>query len=147
MADADLAQISGCTVTSAVHAPEAQNTQPISEDDDTVDLENPAEASDVSVVDEKSEPKQQSESVVTTDLYGGTESGSGTSSGMSQGVSISNTNSGTQTAAVSQARSSRPDANYQTGNGLGSDVLLVGAAAFGILALILAVRRHREEKS
>lgn len=145
MADVDLAQITDCTVASAVRAPETKKTTPDPEDIDTVDLENPDEASDISIVDEKSEPEQQTEAVVS-DITGGTDSGSSASSGMSQGVSISNTNSGTQTAAASQAKSSRPDANYQTGNGIGSDMLLIGAAAFGILALVLAVRHHREEK-
>lgn len=146
MADADLEQISDCTVASAVRAPEAQKTSPDPEDNDTIDLENPDEVSDISIVDEKSEPAQHSETTVS-DITDGTKSGSNASSDMSQGVSISNTNGGTQTAATSQARSSRPDANYQTGNGLGSDMLLVGAAAFGMLALILAVRHRREDKS
>lgn len=51
-----------------------------------------------------------------------------------------------KTAASSQAQSSRPDANYKTGDGWVSDLLLVGAAAFGILALILAVRCHGKEQ-
>lgn len=140
MADVDLAQITDCTVASAVRAPEASKTTPDPVDIDTVDLENPVEASDISIVDEESEPAQQAEAVVS-DVTGGSDVSSGT-----QGVSISNTSSGTQTSVASQAKSSRPDVNYQTGNGLGSDMLLIGAAAFGILALILAVRHRREEK-
>lgn len=150
MADADLAQITDCIVASAVHTPQAQKTTPTSEDTDTadtdtVDLENLDDSSDIRIVDEKSVPEQQSEDIVT-DVTGGTERESNASSGMSQGVSVSNTSSSTQTSTTPQTKASRPDSNYKTGIGFGSDALLIGAAAFGILALVLAVRRHKEEK-
>lgn len=147
MADADLAAISDCTVASAVQAPQAAKTDGESDRNDTVDLENPEEASDINVVDEEagSEEQFQKDTAKTTETTGQIEADVNSSSVAVQ--NISDTGNGTQTSAIAQSKSSRPDANYKTGIGLGSDALIVGAAAFGILALILAVRRHREDRS
>lgn len=147
MADADLAEISDCNVTGAVRAPEAAEPP---QENETVDLQNPDEASDINIVDEEAGADAQDQVAVTdttshTDTTSYTDTGSDEVAVVTQHVS--GTSNGTQSAAAPQAKASRPDANYKTGVGLGSDVFLIGGAVSGILALILVVRRHREEES
>ena len=81
----------------------------------------------------------------TTETTGEIEADSDSSAVVVQNVS--DTGNGIQTEASAQSQSSGPDENYKTGIGLGSDVLIVGAAVFGILSLILTVRRRREDRS
>lgn len=52
----------------------------------------------------------------------------------------------TQSDQTSGNQSAQPDQNYKTGAGFGNDGILIIAAACGILALLLAVRKHGEEK-
>ncbi len=152
MADADLGAVSDCTVASAVQAPQAENPP----QDDIVDIENPDDTTDIQVVDEVEDPQGTDESSgagqtdpqPTQNTSAGDVSGAdiqpqpamadpgSTESGSSAGAAES-------TSYTQQSGSSGLDANYKTGAGLGSDVYLIGAAVFGILALVLLVRRHR----
>lgn len=151
MADASLTEVSDVTVAGSVRAPETGNTpaqnspEPESTPDDTdmVDLDNPEEASDISIVDEQADPQGQQETDVSN-TAGSTGSESGVSGSMAQGTSSAG--SSPKAAAVQSAKSSRPDSNYKTGIGLGSDALLVGAAVCGILALVLVLRRRKGEE-
>lgn len=141
MADADLAEISDCTVAGAVQAPQAAESDG---ENDMIDLENPEETSGIDIIDEEAgweEPFQ----IDTTETTGEIEADSDSSAVVVQNVS--DTGNGIQTEASAQSQSSGPDENYKTGIGLGSDVLIVGAAVFGILSLILTVRRRREDRS
>ena len=100
------------------------------------DLQNPQDATDISIMDEETDD-QTPAAVTRTD----------TDEVSVATQQISGTDNGTHAAAVTQTGASRPDENYKTGIGLGSDMFLIGAAASGILALVLAVRRRREEES
>lgn len=154
MADEELAQVADCTVASAVQVPKAQTPakepakEPAEEpavkadENSPVDLQDPQAAGDISIVDEEANPETPLETVLS-DAGGNTQGGA-----IASEQHIAGSEESTQAASVSpQAKASRVDANYQTGIGLGSDALLIGAAAFGILALVLAVRHRREEKS
>lgn len=50
----------------------------------------------------------------------------------------------TKTSSSSEVVSSKPDQNYKTGAGMGYDIWLIVAVACGMLALILAVKKHDE---
>lgn len=151
MADASLTEVSDVTVAGSVRvpetgsAPEQNPSEPENTPDDTdmVDLDNPEEASDISIVDEQADPQGQQETDVSN-TAGSTGSESGVSGSMAQGTSSAG--SSPKAAAVQSAKSSRPDSNYKTGIGLGSDALLVGAAVCGILALVLVLRRRKGEE-
>ncbi|MDE7312061.1 MAG: hypothetical protein K2N87_10680 [Eubacterium sp.] len=149
MADAELEQVSDCTVASAVQVPQTakpvkEPTQdPIKETDESspVDLQDPQQAADISIVDEEINPETPSEDV-PSDAASGAAQQTANAADSTQAASAAG---GTQAAVSPQAKASRVDANYQTGIGLGSDALLIGAAVFGILALVLALRHRREE--
>lgn len=165
MADAGLTEISDCTVSSAVRAPQV-GKEP--EESGIVDLQNPDETAGIDIVDEAAKTAKQEgnasnaadggTSNASVGTAQGTQAGSasgntarGMSAGMAQGTSAGSTPQGASGAgstpqAALAAQPSGLDANYQTGIGLGSDALLLGAAAFGILALVLALRHYREEK-
>ncbi len=133
LADSDLADISDCIVADEVFTPE--ESEP-SQENDMSDLQNPQDATDISIMDEETDD-QTPAAVTRTD----------TDEVSVATQQISGTDNGTHAAAVTQTGASRPDENYKTGIGLGSDMFLIGAAASGILALVLAVRRRREEES
>lgn len=135
LADSDLTDISDCIVADEVFTPE--ESEP-SQENDTSDLQNPQDATDISIMDEEAD--DQTPAAVTRTDTDADEVSVATQQ-------ISGTDNGTHAAAVTQTRASRPDENYKTGIGLGSDMFLIGAAASGILALVLAVRRRREEES
>lgn len=149
MADASLTEVSDVTVASSVRAPETgkapesgdeQVPENTPDDTDMVDLDNLGETADVSLVDETADSQGESETDVSN-TAGSTGSESGVSGSMAQGTSSAG--SSPKAAAV---QSSRPDSNYKTGIGLGSDALLIGAAVFGILALVLALRKRKGEE-
>ena len=135
LADSDLTDISDCIVADEVFTPE--ESEP-SQENDTSDLQNPQDATDISIMDEEAD--DQTPAAVTRTDTDADEVSVATQQ-------ISGTDNGTHAAAVTQTRASRPDENYKTGIGLGSDMFLIGAAASGILARVLAVRRRREEES
>lgn len=135
LADSDLTDISDCIVADEVFTPE--ESEP-SQENDTSDLQNPQDATDISIMDEEAD--DQTPAAVTRTDTDADEVSVATQQ-------ISGTDNGTHAAAVTQTGASRPDENYKTGIGLGSDMFLIGAAASGILALVLAVRRRREEES
>ncbi len=170
MADANLAEVGDCDVTSAVYAPKAPAAP---DENDTVDLENPDQASGIQIEDEggdtqypveyPSTPEEGDDGTQTpagaSDLPWSAESTSGEAqavvanadggAGSATGVSASWPGAGTQaqTVAARSASGSRPDANYKTGAGLGNDIYLIGAAAFGVVTLVLVVRKRRDKES
>lgn len=150
MADAELEQVSDCTVASALQVPQpvkepTQDQIKETDENSPVDLQDPQQAADISIVDEEINPETPSEDVAS-DAVSGAEQQAANAAGSTQAAGSAQAAGSTQAAAVSpQAKASRVDANYQTGIGLGSDALLIGAAAFGILALVLALRHRREE--
>lgn len=157
MADADLSAVADCTVASAVNAPKAPNgsnesngssnsNEPDHSDEpddsnDPVDVDNSDDSSDISIVDEETDPSIRTDPSpdTGTDVAGRTNTSGAQSAGSTESGS-------TALASAQGAQPSSPDPNYQTGDGIGSDLLLIGAAASGILALLMAVRRRKEEK-
>lgn len=161
MADADLSAVSDCQVTSAVHAPQAapqkdesgqekqadqtDNSQNKEKDTDLdmVDLENPDETTGISIVDEESGADEPV--TVATDAGGSTGSAANAAASMSQGETAAPSQSVTKTQTVAAQASAKPDRNYRTGAGIGIDVYLIGAAACGLLALMLSVRHFKRK--
>ena len=151
MADADLDAVTDCKVSGQVRVPETAGSKDNAADkkDGTADLK--AQETDTTDGTEgKSSPSEQK-----------AVGSAGTDTGNVQSVSIAaNTreagaaSSEVQYSSVQNAkpdlasgsRSAKPDQSYKTGAGLGNDIFLVIAAACGILALMLAVRKYGEEK-
>ncbi len=136
MADADLSEVADCAVAGTVSAPQTPQTPqtpPESDESDLVDTDNLEDTSEISIVDEQVQPDDpQKDDVPDTGNTDGTSTG--------QTGNYSNTSGSPQASA----KSSRLDANYKTGNGLGSDWLLVGAAACGISAIVFGIRRSKK---
>lgn len=136
MADADLSEVADCAVADTVSAPQTPQTPqtpPESDESDLVDTDNLEDTSEISIVDEQVQPDDpQKDDVPDTGNTDGTSAG--------QTGNYSNTSGSPQASA----KSSRLDANYKTGNGLGSDWLLVGAAACGISAIVFGIRRSKK---
>ena len=63
---------------------------------------------------------------------------------MTQGETAAPSQSVTKTQTVAVQAAAKPDRNYQTGAGIGIDMYLIGAAACGLLALLLSVRRLKK---
>lgn len=150
MADADLSVVSDCQVTSAVHAPQGDSSgqknqadQAKDTDPDTVDLENPDETADISIVDEESGADEPI-TVAAADAGGSAGSQTNAPSDMTQGETAAPSQSVTKTQTVAVQAAAKPDRNYQTGAGIGIDMYLIGAAACGLLALLLSVRRLKK---
>ena len=136
MADADLSEVADCAVAGTVSAPQTPQTPqtpPESDESDLVDTDNLEDTSEISIVDEQVQPDDpQKDDVPDTGNTDGTSTG--------QTGNYSNTSGSPQAST----KSSRLDANYKTGNGLGSDWLLVGAAACGISAIVFGIRRSKK---
>ncbi len=150
MADADLSVVSDCQVTSAVHALQGDSSgqknqadQAKDTDPDTVDLENPDETADISIVDEESGADEPI-TVAAADAGGSAGSQTNAPSDMTQGETAAPSQSVTKTQTVAVQAAAKPDRNYQTGAGIGIDMYLIGAAACGLLALLLSVRRLKK---
>lgn len=155
MTDADLSNVSDCRVSSQVRVPETsgkkENTK--KNQTDTVDLKASEPEQDTGKSTESSAAGNSAADTAGADNENIQIAASDTAAGSIQETSVS-AEGGTQSTSVknaqaapsSDAGSSRPDRNYKTGAGIGSDILLVLAAACGILALVLAVRKHGEEK-
>lgn len=156
MADADMDAVTDCKVSSQVRVPETADSKDDSSDkkDGKADLES-QKTENTDRAEGKSNPsEQQAVNVASTDT-GNVQSTSNTDVASTQRTETSE-DSGVQHMAVQNvqfqsapaldAGSAKPDQSYKTGAGLGSDIFLVIAAAFGILALMLAVRKHGEEK-
>ena len=158
MADADLAAVTDCKVSSQVRVPETAGSRA-----DNADVKDDAEGSktqktgntvnknDTENTNENSgSPEQQAgntastgngdvQSISHTVVANAQQAAAGSGA---QHTSVQNV----QPAQPSASGSAQPDQNYKTGAGLGSDIFLIIAAACGILALMLAVRKHGEEK-
>lgn len=155
MADADLASVTDCKVSSQVRVPETTGSR----DNDT-DKKDDAEGSETqetgntenkdSTERTSSSSEQQAEDTANTGT-GAVQGVSHTAAASTQGAAADSGVQQTsiqngQQAPASGSRSAKPDQNYKTGAGLGNDIFLFIAVACGILALMLAVRKHGEEK-
>lgn len=155
MADADLAAITDCKVTSRVRVPETAgsrgNDADKKDDAEGSKIEETGNTETKDNIERKSgSSEQQAADTASTDT--------GDMQGISHAVAASTqeaaADSGVQHTSVQNVRqvpasgsgSAKPDQNYKTGAGLGNDIFLIIAAACGILALMLAVRKHGEAK-
>ncbi len=155
MTDADLSAVSDCRVSSRVRVPETSGKKEDAKKDqtDTVDLKASEPEQSTGKSAESSAAGNPAADTAGADNENIQSAASDTSAGSTQETAVS-AGGGTQSTSVQNAQaasssdtgSSRPDQNYKTGSGIGSDILLVLAAACGILALVLAVRKHGEEK-
>ena len=161
MADADLAAVTDCKVSGRVHVPETADVR-----DNDADKKDDAEGSKTQEAG-NAENKNNSENNDHAEGKSGSlqqqavdtaNADTGEAQGISHTVAASTqvavADSGVQHTSVQNAQlapasgsgGAKPDQNYKTGAGLGNDIFLITAAACGILALVLAVRRHGEEK-
>lgn len=145
MADADLSAVSNCKVTSKARVPET-----VDKKDNTAEAKAFGTGQGTDATERESgQSEQQTVSVANVDT-GSVQSASGSVTGNAAGTASSGAQSASaqnvRAAAASDAGSAKPDQNYKTSAGLGNDILLVIAAACGILALLLAVGKNREEK-
>lgn len=154
MADADLDAVTDCKVSSRVRVPETAGSKDNDTDkkDVTADLKQ-QETETTDGTEGKSNPfEQQAAGIAGTDT-GNVQSVSNTVAANTQetgavaggGVQYTSVQNA-QSAPASGSGSAKPDQSYKTGAGLGNDIFLVIAAACGILALMLAVRKYGEEK-
>lgn len=155
MADADLAAVTDCKVTSQVRVPETVGSR--GNDADKKDDAEGSKIQETGNTETKDDIERQSDSseqqaadTASTDT-GDVQSISHAVAASTQGVAA---DSGVQHTSVQNVRqvpasgsgSAKPDQNYKTGAGLGNDIFLIIAAACGILALMLTVRKHGEAK-
>lgn len=126
MADADLSEVSNCSVTSRVKVPETANTK-------TEIKESKSSEEDLvaSVADISGETAAQQE-VRTSNASAGNVQRT------SQNVSSA--------ASAPVSGNAKADENYKTGAGIGSDVFLLAAVICGIFALVMAVSKRRESE-
>lgn len=155
MADADLAAVTDCKVTSRVRVPETAGSR-----GSDADKKDDAEGSKMQEtgntetkdnIERKSDSsEQQAADTASTDTgdmqsishaVAASTQEAAADSGV-QHTSVQNV----QQAPASGSGSAKPNQNYKTGAGLGNDIFLIIAAACGILALMLAVRKHGEAK-
>lgn len=153
MADADLDAVTDCKVSSRVRVPETAGSR-----GNDADKKDDAEGSDTRETGNtenknNTERKSGSSQHQAADTAGtDTKDVQSISHAVAASTQETAADSGVQQASVQNAQqasgsgSAKADQNYKTGAGLGSDIFLIIAAAFGILALILAVRKHGEEK-
>ncbi len=162
MADADLSAVSDCQVTSAVHAPQAapqgdsggqdnqadetDNSQDKEKDTDLdmVDLENPDETEGIRIVDEE-RGADEPVTVAAADAGSGAGGEANAAEGITHGETAAPSQSVTKTQTVAAQAAAKPDRNYRTGAGIGIDIYLIGAAACGLLALMLSVRHFKKK--
>lgn len=145
MADADLSAVSNCKVSSKVRVPET-----VDKKENTAEAKASGTGQGTDAAERESgQSEQQTVSVANVDT-GSVQSASGSVTGNAAGTAASGAQSASaqnaKAATASEAGSAKPDQNYKTGAGLGNDILLVIAVACGILALLLAVGKNREEK-
>lgn len=154
MTDADLSNVSDCRVSSQVRVPETSGEKKDTENakTDTVDLKAPEPAQDNGKAEEGNVSENPAEDTASVENES-SQNTPDTEVNSTQGTSVSTGGSGqsasiqnAQSSASSNTGSSRPDQNYKTGAGIGSDLLLVIAVSCGILALVLAVRKRGEGK-
>lgn len=139
MADADLAAVTDCKVSSQVRVPETTGSR-----DDNADVKDDAEDTKTQKTGNtvnKNDTENTKENSGSLEQQAGNTASTGNGDGV-QHASVQNV----QPAQSSASGSAQLDQNYKTGAGLGSDIFLIIAAACGILALMLAVRKHGEEK-
>lgn len=155
MADADLAAVTDCKVSSRVRVPETAGSR----DDDT-DKKDGAGGSETQETGNTENKDNTERTGGSSEQQAGDNANTGTGAvqGVSHTVAASTrgaaADSGVQQTSVQKVQqapatgrgSAKPDQNYKTGAGLGNDIFLIIAAACGILALMLAVRKHGEEK-
>lgn len=158
MADADLAAVTDCKVSSQVRVPETtgsrDNNTDVKDEKDgskTQETGNTVNKNNTENTKENSGSLEQQAGNTASTGNGDVQSISHTDAANTQqaaaGSGVQHTSvQNVQPAQSSASGSAQPDQNYKTGAGLGSDIFLIIAAACGILALMLAVRKHGEEK-
>lgn len=124
MADADLSEVSNCSVTSMVNVSKTANTEIEGSEPNEEDL-------DTSVATVSRETATQQEVHISNASTGNVQRTS-----QSESSAVSAPASG----------SSKADENYQTGAGIGSDIFLIAAVICGIFALIMAARTKGENE-
>lgn len=155
MADADLNEVTDCKVSSRLRVPETAGSR-----GNDADKKDGAEGSDTQETG-NTENKNNTERKSGSSQHQAADTDS-TDTGDVQSIShavVASTqetaaDSGVQQASVQNVQqtptsgsgSVKTDQNYKTGAGLGNDIFLIIAAACGILALMLVVRKHGEEK-
>lgn len=154
MADADLEAVTDCKVSSKVRVPETAGSQngDINKKDSTVDLKSQETGNTDKTEGESSSSEQQTAVIANTDngnaqsvsnsVAANTQRTEAAADSGIQHISVQNT----QSVRSSGTGSAKPDQSYKTGAGLGNDIFLLIAASCGILALMLLVRKHGEEK-
>lgn len=146
MADADLNAVTDCSVSGRVHVSETAGSGDTVADPGSQETEKEADTAD-----EKNRPAEQQAEVTASAHAGNVQNASGTVTADSQGAEAA-AGSRVQQTSVQNAQAApvsgaaKLDQNYKTGAGIGSDIFLVFAVVCGILALVLAVRKHGEEK-
>lgn len=150
MADADLDAVTDCKVSSRVRVPKTTGSKDNAADkkDGATDLK--AQATETTDETEEKSNLSEQQAVNSTDtgnvqsvsVAANTREAEAAAGSEVQYSSVQNA----QPAPVSGSVSAKPDQSYKTGAGLGNDLFLVIAAACGILALMLAVRKYGEEK-
>lgn len=153
MADADLSEVPDCRVSSQVLVPKTSREEKDTENTktDAVEVKAPKSGQDTGksekiasenpAADTASADGESARSVSIMDA-GSTQEMSVSASSTVKSTPVQNAS----TASSSNTGRSKLDQNYKTGAGIGSDMLLVIAAACGIFALGLAVRKRGEEK-
>lgn len=152
MADADLSAVSDCKVSSQLRVPETSGKKDVTEkkEPDTADIktsepdagQREEQSSSGNPVESTASAARDNTQSAASAAAGSTQETTVSAGGGVQSTSVQNA----QAASSSKTGSSKPDQNYKTGAGIGSDLLLVLAAACGILALVLVVRKRGEEK-
>lgn len=153
MADADLSAVSNCKVSSQVRVPETAGKKNAAADNKEDMVELKASETDTGRAESESGSDEQLAVSVADTGTERVQSGSNASAGNTQEVSLT-AGGGVQSISIQNAQSApssntgsaKPDQNYKTGAGLGNDIFLIIAAACGILALVLIVRKRGEEK-
>ena len=129
MTDSDLNGISDCSVSSQINMPKASSPEEEpdkSEADRTDTVDSKKDAAEISTADSQ-KPTEDSGAPAAQPLSANT--------GSVSRVSVQNTSANT---------GSTPDENYKTGAGIGNDIFLLLAAAFGIGALAALCRKERK---
>ncbi len=139
MADADLEPVSDSSVDGNVQTPAPEsggensgnNTNNMNDADNEADMAGTGGGDDTEGRTQDSQEQEEGQNQVTGTVSAGTNQAQRTSAQDVQAVS------------VSDAESSKTDASYQTGAGMGNDIFLIAAAACGAAALLLVLKKAK----
>ena len=125
LTDREMSEVTNCRVASNLKVPKVQSKK----EDVPAEIVSAAEEAERKAGDGQAAVSAESASVTETVLQ-------------SQ-PSASKTQNVVSTAGQAKsASSSKPDENYKTGAGLGNDIFLIAAVVFGILVLVMLVRKE-----